>query len=93
MEWGPDIETLLCAAADQAQGSRVASPQKVTIDTKNLTHCFSLPIIVLSALSGSLQFLSKGVEKTLEQLIVTCTAFTQHSYCRNFQRIVLPQIG
>tara|TARA_B100000029_G_scaffold361932_1_gene354931 strand:+ start:93 stop:686 length:594 start_codon:yes stop_codon:yes gene_type:complete len=73
MDWGPDIETLLCTAADQAQ-VRESLHRKSYYRYKKLTHCFSLPIIVLSALSGSLQFLSKGVDKELEQRIVTCTA-------------------
>jgi len=40
---------------------------------KTLTTWFNMPIIVLSALSGSLQFLSKGYP-SIEQHIVTGTA-------------------
>jgi hypothetical protein len=39
-----------------------------------LSSCFSLPQIVLSALSASGQLYSKSLEPGVEQLVITCTA-------------------
>jgi hypothetical protein len=57
---------------DEAQ-TREALHRKSYYSYKTLTTCFNLPIIVLSALSGSFQFLSKGYPD-IEQYIVTGTA-------------------
>ena len=58
--------------SDEAQ-TREALHRRSYYSYKKLTTCFNLPIIVLSALSGSFQFLSKGYPD-IEQYIVTGTA-------------------
>ena len=72
MTWDESVETLLQKYCDEAQ-VREALHRRSYYKYKKLTTCFSLPVICLSALSGSLQFLSKGY-KEIEQYIVTGTA-------------------
>ena len=72
MNWDESIESLLQKYCDEAQ-TRRALHVRSYYRYKQLTSCFSIPVIVLSALSGSFQFLSKGYPK-IEQMIVTCTA-------------------
>ena len=71
-EWHTSVEKLLQKYCDEAQ-TREALHRRSYYSYKKLTTCFSLPVIVLSALSGSLQFLSKGYPD-IEQYIVTGTA-------------------
>ena len=72
MSWDESIEGLLQKYCDEAQ-TREALHRSSYYSYKKLTTCFSLPVIVLSALSGSFQFLSKGYP-SIEQYIVTGTA-------------------
>ena len=72
MDWDESIEGLLQKYCDEAQ-TREALHRRSYYSYKKLTTCFSLPVIVLSALSGSFQFLSKGYP-SIEQYIVTGTA-------------------
>lgn len=72
MTWDDSVERLLQKYCDEAQ-TREALHRRSYYSYKKLTTCFSLPIIVLSALSGSFQFLSKGYPN-IEQYIVTGTA-------------------
>ena len=72
MSWNPSVETLLQKYCDEAQ-VREGLHRRSYYKYKKLTTCFSLPVICLSALSGSLQFLSKGYPQ-IEQYIVTGTA-------------------
>ena len=72
MSWDDSVERLLQKYCDEAQ-TREALHRRSYYSYKKLNTCFSLPIIVLSALSGSFQFLSKGYP-SIEQYIVTATA-------------------
>ena len=70
--WDVSVERLLQKYCDEAQ-TREALHRRSYYKYKKLTTCFSLPVICLSALSGSFQFLSKGYPRA-EQYIVTGTA-------------------
>ena len=70
--WDESVEILLQKYADESQ-TAVALHRRSYYSYKKLTTCFNLPVIVLSCLSGSLQFLSKGYPD-IEQYIVTGTA-------------------
>jgi len=72
MNWDRSVEQLLQKYCDESQ-TREALHRRSYYHYKKLTTCFNLPIIVLSALSGSFQFLSKGYPD-VEQYIVTGTA-------------------
>ena len=72
MNWDRSVEQLLQKYCDESQ-TREALHRRSYYHYKKLTTCFNLPIIVLSALSGSFQFLSKGYP-SVEQYIVTATA-------------------
>ena len=70
--WNHSVERLLAKYCDEAQ-TREALHRRSYYRFKKLTTCFNLPVIVLSCLSGSLQFLSKGYP-SIENYIVTGTA-------------------
>jgi len=70
--WDESIEGLLQMYCDESQ-TREALHRRSYYSYKKLTTCFNLPIIVLSAISGSFQFLSKGYPD-IEQYIITATA-------------------
>ena len=72
MAWDDSVETLLQKYCDEAQ-TREALHRRSFYSFKRLNTCFSLPVICLSALSGSFQFLSKGYPE-IEQYIITGTA-------------------
>ena len=72
MNWDESVEGLLQKYCDESQ-TREALHRRSFYSYKKLTTCFNLPVIVLSCLSGSLQFLSKGYPD-IEQYIVTGTA-------------------
>ena len=72
MAWDASVERLLQKYCDEAQ-TREALHRASYYSYKKLTTCFNLPVIVLSCLSGSFQFLSKGYPE-IEQHIVTGTA-------------------
>lgn len=72
MPWEASIEGLLQKYSDESQ-TREALHRLSYYRYKRLTTYFNLPIIVLSALSGSFQFLSKGYP-SVEKHIVTGTA-------------------
>ena len=72
MSWDTSVERLLQKYCDEAQ-TREALHRRSYYSYKKLTTCFNLPVIVLSCLSGSFQFLSKGYPE-IEQHIVTGTA-------------------
>jgi len=72
MTWDASVETLLQKYCDESQ-TRESLHRRSYYKYKRLTTCFSLPVICLSAISGSFQFLSKGY-KEIEQYIVTGTA-------------------
>jgi hypothetical protein len=69
--WNDSIERLLSNYCDESQ-TRESLHRRSYYSYKKLTTCFNLPIIVLSAISGSLQFLSKGYP-SIEQLLITGT--------------------
>jgi hypothetical protein len=71
-DWDASVEKLLQKYADESQTNEFLH-RRSYYRYKTLTTWFNMPIIVLSALSGSLQFLSKGYPK-IEQYIVTGTA-------------------
>ena len=77
MVWEESQETLLQKYCDEAQ-VREALHRKAYYWYKRALTCFQLPIIILSALSGSMQFLSKSYPR-FENGIVTCTAATSIS--------------
>ena len=70
--WDTSTEELLRSYCDEAQ-TREALHREAYYKFSNKNTCFSLPVIVLSALSGSLQFLSKGYPE-IEAHIITGTA-------------------
>jgi hypothetical protein len=72
MEWSTSLEQLLAKYCDESQ-VRCGLHRKAYYFYKKLSGCFQLPIIIGSALSGSLQFLSKSFPD-IEHHIVTCTA-------------------
>ena len=72
MAWDDSVEGLLQKYCDEAQ-TREALHRRSYYRYKKLTTCFNLPVIVLSCLSGSFQFLSAGYPD-IEQHIVTATA-------------------
>ena len=72
MQWSNSVEELLARYADEAQ-CREALHRKSYYHYKKILTCFQLPIIVGSALSGSLQFLSKSFPQ-FENHVITGTA-------------------
>ena len=72
MEWSPSLEQLLAKYCDESQ-VREALHRKAYYFYKKLLSWFQIPIIVGSALSGSLQFLSKSFPD-IENHMVTGTA-------------------
>ena len=70
--WHNSIERLLQKYCDESQVREALHRRAYYWYKKTLTW-FQLPIIILSALSGSMQFLSKSYPK-YESSIVTCTA-------------------
>lgn len=72
MTWDTSVEKLLQKYCDEAQ-SRESLHRRAYYSYKKLTTCFQLPVIILSALAGSLSFLSKGY-KSVEEYITNCTA-------------------
>ena len=74
MEWHRSVEELLQKYCDESQGREALHRRAYYWYKKTLT-CFQLPIIILSAMSGSMQFLSKSYP-VFESTIVTCTAST-----------------
>ena len=70
--WDDSVERLLQKYCDEAQ-TRESLHRSAFYAYKRLTTCFALPVIVLSALSGSMAFLSKGYPE-IEGFIVTGTA-------------------
>jgi hypothetical protein len=72
MTWDHSVERLLAKYCDEAQ-TREALHRRSYYRYKKLTTCFNLPVIVLSCLSGSLQFLSKSYPAA-ESIIITSTA-------------------
>ena len=70
--WHDSVEKLLQKYSDEAQ-IRESLHRKAYYHYKRTLACFQLPIIVMSAVSGSLQFLSKSYP-SYEQYIVTGTA-------------------
>jgi hypothetical protein len=72
MEWSPSLEQLLAKYCDESQ-VRESLHRKAYYFYKKLLSWFQIPIIVGSALSGSLQFLSKSFPD-IENHMVTGTA-------------------
>ena len=72
MDWHESVEVLLQKYADESQ-VRENLHRKAYYYYKKTQTWFQLPIIVLSAVSGSLQFLSKSYPE-YESTIVTSTA-------------------
>ena len=71
MPWHRSVEVLLQKMCDEAQ-VRESLHRKGYYFYKGLNSWFQLPIIILSAASGSIQFLSKSFPD-VEDTIVTCT--------------------
>ena len=72
MEWSPSLEQLLAKYADEAQ-VRESLHRKAYYSYKKLLSWFQIPLIIGSALSGSLQFLSKSFPE-IEGHLITGTA-------------------
>ena len=72
MIWSPSLEQLLAKYCDEAQ-VRESLHRRAYYSYKKLLTWFQIPIIVGSALSGSLQFLSKSFPE-IENHMVTGTA-------------------
>ena len=72
MKWHSSVERLLQRYCDEAQ-VRESLHRRGYYWYKRALTCFQLPIIILSAMSGSLQFLSKSYPQ-YESNIVTGTA-------------------
>jgi hypothetical protein len=72
MEWSPSLEQLLAKYCDESQ-VREALHRKAYYSYKKLSSWFQIPLIIGSALSGSLQFLSKSFPD-IENHLITCTA-------------------
>ena len=70
--WHESVEKLLQRYCDESQ-IREALHRRAYYFYKRTMSWFQLPIIIMSALSGSFQFLSKSYP-TYESTIVTCTA-------------------
>lgn len=77
MVWEESQEALLQTYCDESQ-VREALHRRAYYWYKRALTCFQLPIIILSAISGSMQFLSKSYPR-FENGIVTCTAATSIS--------------
>ena len=73
-DWHDSVEKLLQTYCDESQ-IRESLHRRAFYRYKKTLTCFQLPIIILSALSGSMQFLSKSYP-AIESTIVTCTAGT-----------------
>ena len=71
MDWHESVEQLLQKYCDESQ-VREALHRQAYYKYKRQLTCFQLPIIILSAISGSMQFLSKSFP-TVESHIVTAT--------------------
>ena len=71
MNWHESVERLLQKYCDEAQ-VREALHRKAYYWYKRSLTCFQLPIIIMSALSASMQFLSKSFPE-YESTIITCT--------------------
>ena len=71
-KWHPSVEKLLQRYCDEAQ-IRESLHRRAFYWYKRKLTCLQLPIIILSACSASLQFLSKGFPE-IESHIVTGTA-------------------
>ena len=72
--WHESVELLLQKYCDESQVRESLHRRAYHRYKKSLTW-FQLPIIIMSALSGSMQFLSKSYPE-FEDTIVTCTAAT-----------------
>ncbi len=72
MSWDESVETLLQKYCDEAQ-TREALHRRSFYKNQRCNTFLSLPVICLSAISGSFQFLSKGYP-SIEQYIITGTA-------------------
>ena len=70
--WDDSIEKLLQKYCDEAK-TREFLHRKAYYRYKKLTTCFQLPVIILSAIAGSMTFLSKGYP-TAEEIITNSTA-------------------
>lgn len=67
IQYDDSIETLLQKYADEAQ-VRESLHRASYYQFKKLTTCFQLPVIVLSALSGSFTFLAKSYKSVSEYI-------------------------
>jgi hypothetical protein len=87
MAWNHSVERLLAKYCDEAQ-TREALHRRSYYRFKKLTTCFNLPVIILSCLSGSLQFASKEypavdiVTVTASLSIVTAIISAVSSYLK-----------
>ena len=79
MVWHESIERLLQKYCDEAQVFSTVH-RKAYYAAKRMLTWFQLPIIILSAASGSIQFLSKSYPAH-ESMIVTCTGATSIIVC------------
>ena len=71
VEWSDSIEQLLQRYADEAI-IREALHRRSYYKYKKLTTCFQLPVIILSALSGSFTFIASKYP-SIENIIITST--------------------
>jgi len=71
-EWNDDVENLLSRYSDEAMVLEKLNRLEY-YKQKKRNNCFKLPIIIFSALSGSIQLLSKQFP-SIEQHIITGTA-------------------
>ena len=89
MKWDKSIETLCAKYCDEAQ-IRESLHRKQYFFFKKIASWFQLPIIIMSAASGSVQFLSKSFPE-YESTIVTGTATL--SICVSIISSVMTYLG
>ena len=74
IDWDESVEQLLQRYCDESI-VRECLHRKSYYQYKKLTTCFQLPVIILSALSGSFTFIAKSY-KGVEEIITTATGAT-----------------
>lgn len=73
--WHPSIENLLKKYCEESM-IRESLHRNSYYESSRLLTYFQLPIIIISAINGSLQFLSKNLSPAAESLVITVTGST-----------------
>ena len=72
VEWHTSVERLLQELTDESQiRSKLHYKQYMSYRRRN--QCFTLPVVILSVLSGSANFISEGYEMITKKYMVLCT--------------------